>query len=73
MALISLGENKWRMVRRVLRKKRFAYADCRNGTRFDQEHFDWLVRNSFFVPVGDDKYEVTDKAKAAADLGFYEV
>src|SRR5690349_8898527 len=53
VALISLGESKWRMVRRVLKKKRFAYADCRNGTRHDEEHFDWLVANGFFVAAGD--------------------
>ena len=73
MALISLGESRWRMVRRVLRKKRFAYSDCRNQTRHDQEHFDWLVANGFFVPAGEDRFEVTDKGRAAADLGFYEV
>jgi hypothetical protein len=73
MALLSLGESKWRMVRSVLRKKRFTFADCRNQTRHDQRHFDWHVENEFFVAAGDDRYEVTDKGKAAADLGFYEV
>ena len=73
MALISLGESKWRMVRRVLRKKRFAFSDCRNQTRHDLEHFDWLVGNGFFVPAGENRFEVTDKGKASADLGFYEV
>jgi len=73
MALISLGESRWRMVRRVLKRKRFAFADCRNQTRYDREHFDWLVGNGLFVAVADDRYEVTDKGKAAAELGFYEV
>jgi len=73
MALLSLGESKWRMVRRVLKRKRFAFADCRNQTRYDREHFDWLVGNGLFVTVADDRYEVTDKGKAAAELGFYEV
>jgi hypothetical protein len=73
VALISLGESKWRMVRRVLRRKRFAYADCRNQTRHDVAHFEWLVSQGFFVAAGDDRFEVTDKGKAAADLGFYEV
>ncbi len=73
MALISLGESRWRMVRRVLRKKRFAFDDARNGTRHDREHFDWLVANAFFTESGDGKYELTDRARSAADLGFYEV
>jgi hypothetical protein len=73
VALISVGESKWRMVRRVLKKKRFRYDDCRNRSRHDQGHFDWLVGNGFFVAVGDERYEVTDKGKASADLGYYEV
>jgi hypothetical protein len=31
------------------------------------------VKYEFFAAVGDDKYEVTAKGKAAADLGFYQV
>lgn len=72
MAQLSLGESRWRMVRRVLRKKRFTYADARNMTRHDQQHFDWLVRYGFFVAVGGEAYEVTEKGKGAADLGLYE-
>jgi hypothetical protein len=72
VAQLSLGESKWRMVRRVLKKKRFAFADARNMTRHDQAHFDWLTEKGFFVAVGKDQFEVTDKAKAAADLGVYE-
>lgn len=72
MAQLSLGECKWRMVRMVLKKKRFRFEDARNQTRHDQMHFDWLVENGLFVAVGDDWYELTDKGKAAADLGFYE-
>lgn len=72
MAQLSLSEGKWRMLRRVLRKKQFTYADCRNMTRHDQVHFDWMVDNGFFQKVGDDKYTVTDKGKKAADLGMYE-
>jgi len=72
MAQLSLGESRWRAVRRVLRKRRFGPADCRNGTRHDQKDFDWLVANGLFVPVGGGLYELTDKGKAAADLGFYE-
>jgi hypothetical protein len=60
------------MVRRVLKTKRFKYEDARNQTRHDKGHFDWLVENGFFADVGGGYYEVTDKGKASADLGFYE-
>ena len=73
MAQISLGESRWRMVRRVLRKKRFRYDDARNQTRHDQVHFDWLVENGFFESLDDGWYSITDKGRASADLGFYEV
>jgi hypothetical protein len=73
MALISLGESRWRMIRRVLKKKRFRYDDARNMTRHDQEHFEWLIENGFFVQVGEDWYSITDRARDAAELGFYEV
>jgi hypothetical protein len=72
MALLSLGESKWRMVRRVLKKKRFTFDDCRNQTRHNQRHLDWLVENKFFEAAGDDRFEVTEEGRAAADLGFYE-
>jgi len=73
MAQISLGESKWRMLRRALHKKTFRYQDCRNMHRFDRDHFDWLVKNGFFEAVGDDLYRVTAKGEAAAELGFYDV
>jgi hypothetical protein len=73
MARLSLGESRWRMLRRVLRKKKFRYEDSRSMTRNDQVHFDWLVENGFFVEVGESLYEVTEKGKDAADLGLYEV
>ncbi len=73
MALISLGESKWRMIRRVLKKKRFRYEDARNMTRLDRGYFDWLVKNEFFAAAGGGLYTVTEKGKAAADLGLYEV
>jgi hypothetical protein len=72
MAQLSLGEGRWRMLRRVVKTKRFKYADARNMTRFDQHHFDWFVENGFFAVAGEDVFEVTDKGKAAADLGQYE-
>jgi hypothetical protein len=40
MALISLGESKWRMIRRVLTARRFTFADARNGNRLDRENFE---------------------------------
>lgn len=73
MAQLSLGEAKWRMLRRVIRMKRFRYEDCRNMHRFDRDHFDWLVERGFVADAGGGWYEVTDKGKAAADLGFYEI
>lgn len=71
MASISLGESRWRMVRRVLKKKRFKYEDARNMTRHDRIHFDWLVDGGFFADAGDGWYTVTDRGRDAADLGFY--
>lgn len=73
MAQISLGESRWRMVRRVVRKKRFRFEDTRNQTRHDRLHFDWLVANGFFAELDDGWFELTDRGKASADLGFYEV
>jgi len=72
MAQLSLGEARWRMLRRVLSRKRFDFADCRNMHRQDRKHFDWLVENGFFAAAGDGRYELTDKGRDAADLGFYE-
>jgi hypothetical protein len=73
MAQLSLGEVKWRMARRVLNLKTFTVADARNQTRHDRKHFDWLVAHGFFVRAGEDTYEVTEKGRAAAELGLYEV
>ena len=73
MALISLGESRWRMLRRALKAKKFTFTECRNQTRNDQEHFEWLVEHEFFNSLGEGLFEVTAKGKAAADLGFYEV
>src|SRR5262249_23635597 len=58
MAELSLGECKWRMVRRVLRAKRFRFEDCRNGTRRDDRDFEWLLENGFFTAVGDGWHEM---------------
>ena len=73
MALLSLGEARWRMVRRVIRKKRFRYEDARNMTRHDQAHFDWLVEKGFVAQAGDGQYELTERGRNSAELGFYEV
>ncbi|HEX4607498.1 MAG TPA: hypothetical protein VH092_04760 [Urbifossiella sp.] len=72
MALISIGENKWRMLRRVIKKKKFRYEDARGMTRHDQTQFDWLIENGFISPVGDGNYEMTDKGRASAELGEYD-
>ena len=47
MASISMGESKWRMLRRGLKKKRFQFDDTRNMSRNDRAHFDWLVKHGF--------------------------
>ena len=73
MASLSLGESKWRMVRRVLKKKTFTYQDARNMGRADQAHFDWLVANGFFAAAGDERYVVTDRGREGAELGMYEL
>ncbi len=72
MATISLGESRWRMFRRVLKKKQFRYEDARNMTRHDQAHFDWLLDN-FFQANGDGTFGITDTGRDAAELGFYEI
>jgi hypothetical protein len=73
MASISLGESRWRMLRRVLKKKKFRYEDARNMTRHDQDHFDWLVKNGFFDEIGSGWYTVGERGKESSDLGFYEI
>lgn len=73
MAQLSLGESKWRMVRRVLRKKKFRFEDVRNMTRHDKAHFEWLLGNGFFEPAGEGQYAITDKGRTSAELGFYEL
>ena len=73
MALLSMGESKWRMLRRGLKKKKFRYEDTRNMSRNDESHFDWLVAGGFFKELGDSYFAVTEKGREAADLGFYEV
>jgi len=72
MAELSLGECKWRMLRRVLRAKRFRFEDCRNGTRRDDRDFEWLLENGFFTAVGAGWHEMTEKGRASADLGVYQ-
>jgi hypothetical protein len=47
--------------------------DIRNMTRSDALYFEWLVGNGFVASAGGDLYELTEKGKAAAELGFYEV
>jgi hypothetical protein len=73
MASLSMGESRWRMLRRGLKKKKFRYEDARNMSRNDQMHFDWLLSAGFFKEAGDGYYTVTDRGREAADLGFYEV
>ena len=73
MASISMGESRWRMLRRGLKKKRFKFEDTRNMSRNDKAHFEWLIRQGFIEAVGEGFYTVTESGKEAADLGFYDV
>lgn len=73
MALLSLGESRWRMLRRVIKKKQFKYEDARGMTRADQTHFDWLLTNGFFAVAEKGLYTMTDRGRAAADLGEFEL
>jgi hypothetical protein len=68
-----MGESRWRMLRRGLKKKRFKFEDCRNMSRNDEAHFEWLVEEGFFKDAGDGWFAITDKGRESADLGFYEV
>jgi hypothetical protein len=72
MALLSLGESKWRMVRRALKKKRFKFDDVRNGSRYDGEHLEWLIESGFFADLRGGLFGLTAKGIEAADLGLYE-
>ena len=73
MALLSMGESRWRMLRHGLKKKKFRYDDARNMSRNDQAHFDWLITAGFIKETGDGYFTVTEQGRDAADLGFYEV
>ena len=73
MAELSLGELKWRMLRYAMRKpKRFRLEDVRPMTRKDRGNLDWLVARAFVAELGGGWYALTDRGKAAADLGLYE-
>lgn len=72
MAHLSLGESKWRMLRRVVTRRRFRFEDARNMTRHDQSHFDWLLARGLFAVAGEGVYAVTDTGRAAADLDLYD-
>lgn len=72
MAQLSLGEARWRILRLALRHKQFQFNDVRTWTRHDRRHFDWLLTREFIVLVDDETYELTDRGRESADLGFYE-
>jgi hypothetical protein len=73
MAELSMGELKWRMLRLALKKpRRFRFEDVRPMTRKDREHLDWLAARGFVSDLGGGLYAITDRGKAAADLGMYE-
>ena len=73
MAELSLGELKWRMLRYAMKKpKRFRLEDVRPMTRKDSGNLEWLLARGFVAGLGDGWYALTDRGKAAADLGLYE-
>ena len=73
MAELSLGESKWRMLRRAMKMpRRFRFEDVRSMARIDREYFDWLAARGFVADLGDGWYALTDRGKAASDLGLYE-
>ena len=72
MARYSSGVAKWRMVRRALTQNRFAFAGVRDMTRHDAKHCAWLIENELYADVGAARYEITERGRAAADLGFYD-
>ena len=41
-------------------------------TKKDKDHFNWLVAGGFFRDVGDGWFQVTEKGKESAELGYYE-
>lgn len=57
------------MLRRVVKKKRFRFADARNVTRYDTPQFDWLVATGFVAAAGDDWYELTARGEVGGRAG----
>ncbi len=72
MALISMGESRWRMLRIALRSKTFTFDDVRTMSRTDGKYFEWLLNHGFFEDLGNGNYRLSPKGVAAADLGLYE-
>ena len=72
MALISLGEAKWRMLRRGLIAGRFRPDDVLGGAPGEVARFLWLADNGFLADTGGGWFELTPKGAEAADLGLYE-
>lgn len=72
MAMISIGESRWRMLRMALRTKTFKFDDVRTMSRTDQKYFDWLIAHGFIEELSGGNYKLSAKGVATADLGLYE-
>lgn len=73
MAQVSLTISRWRMLRLAMKKKKqFRFEDVRSMARRDWSDLEWLISNGMVVDVGNGFYELTDKGKESADLGFYD-
>ncbi len=72
MAMISIGESRWRMLRLALRSKTFKFDDIRTMSRTDQKYMDWLVAHGFIEELSGGNFKLTPKGTATADLGLYE-
>ena len=69
----SIGESRWRMIRRALVKHRaglpFTHEDVRDYTRTSLPRFEWMVSVGLFVPT-ENGYTLSDLALGAAEFGL---
>lgn len=75
VAQISLGEAKWRMLRRALvAPQPFRFEAVREwaALRYERKTFDRLVRLGMFIDTGGGFYRLSPAGREAADLGYYD-
>lgn len=78
MSQISLGESKWRILRRLFLSTngKLPFDAARNWTRFDGKHVDELVKLGLVTVTDDEKsmvLAITELGKDSQELGFVEV